>query len=272
MISSEFGMKLVLVGAGRLATQFGLALREAGHEVLAVYSRTMESARALSALVGGVPVCQIGLLPESADAFILALKDDAIAQVLPQLLQGRVGQTFFHTAGSVPMSVFADAGAVHYGVVYPMQTFSKERKVDFTRVHIFIEGSDRPTLLLADRLSRSVSPHVSGLSTAERRQLHLAAVFACNFANHCYALADEVLRDCHVSFEAMLPLIEETARKVETMRPADAQTGPAVRYDEQVIRAQSTLLADKPRLRAVYDLMSSSIHESQLNKSVSPAK
>lgn len=249
-----------MVGAGRLATQLGRALAEAGHDILAVYSRTMASARQLAAVVGCYATDSIERLPIEADAFIIAVKDDALAPLLSQLAEGRRQQCFFHTAGSIPMSVF-DGQVDHYGVIYPAQTFSKERKISLARVPFFIEGSDDDSLRLARQIASSVSENVRELSSEQRRYLHLAAVFACNFTNHCYALAAEILEQHGIPFDAMLPLIDETAAKVHELHPRDAQTGPAIRYDERIINAQQQLLADSPNLQALYTALSQSIHE-----------
>ena len=252
-------MRIVFVGAGRLPTNLAVALKEKGHMVEAVYSRTHESAEALASLVGGVAVTDVRLLPQEADAFILAVKDAALPDLIPPLAEGRGEQAFFHTAGSVPMNVFGSHR--RHGVLYPMQTFSKERQVDFAHIPFFIEGSNPETLQLARQLATSVSSEVHELDSEARRFLHLSAVFACNFANHCYALSAEILEKHGLPFSVMLPLIEETARKVETLHPRQAQTGPAIRYDENVIEAQKRLLADEPMMRDIYDLMSKSIHQ-----------
>lgn len=252
-------MEIVFVGAGRLATQFAKALHEKGHTIAAVYSRTMESATALSVAVGGFPTDNIPSLPLRADAFILAVKDSALQSLITQLARGREDQTFFHTAGSMPMSVFGAHN--HHGVIYPMQTFSKERRVDFGRIPIFVEGSDEPTLQLAWRVAEAVSTDVRELDSDSRRYLHLAAVFACNFTNHCYALAADILERHGLPFSVMLPLIDETAQKVHDIHPRDAQTGPAVRYDENVIEAQRRLLADSPIAQQLYEVLSQSIHQ-----------
>jgi predicted short-subunit dehydrogenase-like oxidoreductase (DUF2520 family) len=250
-------MEIVFVGAGRLATNLARALKDAGHQITAVYSRTMESASALSAQVGGVPTDSIDALPLEADVFILSVKDSVLPAVIEQLRQGRENQTFLHTAGSIPMAVFGTHP--HCGVLYPMQTFSKEKAVDFSRVHIFIEGNDTSTLRLVQTLAQSVSPHVHEFSSDERRYLHLSAVFACNFANHCFTLSSKILEAHGLSFDVMLPLIRETAEKVETMHPREAQTGPAVRRDENVMEAQTALLSNEPEMQQIYDLMSKSI-------------
>ena len=248
----------MFVGAGRLATQLAKALHKKGHTIQAVYSRTMENAQTLCDVVGGFPTDIIAALPLYADAYILAVKDSALPALIPQLAENREQRPFFHTAGSVPMSVFGSVR--HHGVIYPMQTFSKEREVDFSRVPIFIEGSNGLMVHLARMIASSVSDHVTELPSEQRRYLHLAAVFACNFPNHCYALAADILERHGLPFDTLLPLIEETAAKVQTMHPREAQTGPAVRYDENVLEAQKALLADSPLAQQVYDIMSKSIH------------
>lgn len=268
-------MDIVLVGAGRLATQLGIALHAHGHRITAVFSRTMSSAAGLARLLDADATDDVSRLPLHADAFIVAVKDAALNGLIPLLAKGRQQQYFYHTAGSMPMSVFInsddscgvepcgdeDCMPEHYGVIYPMQTFSKERDVDFSQVPIFIEGSDEPSLSRARAIAASVSGQVSELSSDKRRYLHLAAVFACNFSNHCYTLAAAILEEQGLDFSSMLPLIAETAAKVETMHPLQAQTGPAVRYDENVINAHLQLLNGHQELQNIYSFMSKSIHD-----------
>ena len=230
-------VKVVLIGRGRLATNLLAALQQAGHEVVSINSRTLEG------------------LPLEADAFIVAVKDSALEEVVRRATKGREQQLFLHTAGSMPMSLF-EGHTSRYGVFYPMQTFSKERLVDFAEIPVFIEGADPAIRPLAESISRRVYE----LSTEARKYLHLSAVFACNFVNHCYALSAELLEQHGLPFDVMLPLIDETARKVHELHPHDAQTGPAVRYDENVIRMQSALLADNPELQQIYELLSLDIH------------
>ncbi|MDE5782827.1 MAG: DUF2520 domain-containing protein [Prevotella sp.] len=252
-------MNIVFIGAGRLATNLARALHEKGHCIVAVYSRTIDAARSLCAVVGGYATTDLNALPLEADAFVLAVKDSVLGELIAGLDAGRENQAFFHTAGSVPLSVFG--GHRRCGVIYPMQTFSKERQVDFDRIPFFIEGNSQETQDLARQIALTVSSDVHYLSSEDRRHLHLAAVFACNFTNHCYALSAKILEKHGVPFSVMLPLVEETARKVETMHPRDAQTGPAVRYDENIIEMQKRLLADEPTMHDVYELMSKSINQ-----------
>lgn len=230
-------MTVVLIGRGRLATNLLPALQQAGHEVVNINSRTLEG------------------LPLEADVFIVAVKDSALEEVIRRATKGREQQLFVHTAGSMPMSLF-EGYTSRYGVFYPMQTFSKERLVDFAEIPLFIEGDDPAIRQLAESISRRVYE----LSTEARKYLHLSAVFACNFVNHCYALSAALLEQHGLPFDVMLPLIDETARKVHELHPHDAQTGPAVRYDENVIRMQTALLADNPELQQIYELLSLDIH------------
>ena len=235
-------MKTVLIGRGRLATNLERALLSVGHEVMSINSRTLEA------------------LPLEADVFIIAVKDAVLPDVIRAATKGREDQLFVHTAGSMPLSLFAGY-TCRYGVFYPMQTFSKERSVSFTDIPIFLEANDKRSLLVLRLLAESISHSVYVLNSEERKYLHLSAVFACNFANHCYALAAQLLEQHGLPFDVMLPLIDETARKVHDLHPRDAQTGPAVRYDENVINMQRQLLADHPVMQEVYELLSRSIHE-----------
>lgn len=254
-----------MVGAGNLATNLGQALLKAGHDVVQVYSRTEKSASELATLAGGAPTTTLSTLTNDADVYIIAVKDSAIADVVPTLCKGRGGKVFLHTAGSVPMNVF-EGMAEHYGVLYPMQTFSKARAVDFSDIPCFVEANDEHSFTVINDLANSISGRVAPLSSDQRRHLHLAAVFACNFTNHCYDVAAQILRKINIPFDVLLPLIDETARKVHELEPTKAQTGPAVRYDQNVIRTQAELLKDNPLYRQIYETMSISIHHTARRK------
>ena len=272
-------MKIVLIGAGNLATHLGKALHAAGHDMLQVFSRTMQSAETLASLLDAEPLTDIAQVRDDADVFIFSVKDSALVQLVAQLCRheadglgedgavnalckakkGEHERVFLHTAGSMPMSVF-EGMAQHYGVLYPMQTFSKQREVDFSIIPCFVEANDEFAQKQIEGLAREISGRVYQLSSEDRKYLHLSAVFACNFANHCYAISQELLEEHGIPFDVMLPLINETAAKVHEMKPKDAQTGPAVRYDENVIDKQSKLLENHPHFKKVYDSMSKSIH------------
>lgn len=234
---------IILIGAGNLATNLGMALCKAGHTIIQVYSRTMASAETLAEKLHSQPTTDIEKLASNADIYIVALKDNVIASLLPDLTKGREDRLFVHTAGSMPADIFKPY-VKQYGVLYPMQTFSKTRLVSFEHIPCFIEANTPQTLQTIQQLVSSLCDRVIELPSEKRKLLHLAAVFACNFSNLCYHLADKVLATENIPFDVMLPLIDETALKVHDMPPAMAQTGPAIRYDRNVIDKHIEMLAN----------------------------
>lgn len=251
---------VVFIGAGNLATNLAKALYRKGFRIVQVYSRTEESARALAGVVEAGYTTDLQDVSKEAKLYIVSLKDDALDELLPQITEGKQDALLVHTAGSIPMNIW-EGYAVHYGVFYPMQTFSKQREVDFREVPFFIEARKAEDVNLLKAVAGTLSEKVYDANSEQRRSLHLAAVFTCNFTNHLYVLAAQLLEEYNLPFDVMLPLIDETAHKVHELAPRDAQTGPAVRYDENVICKHLSMLADTPALQEIYKLMSKSIHE-----------
>lgn len=252
-------MKIVIIGSGNLATNLSLALEDAGQDIVQIFSRTEVHAKELADKVGCSYTSSPDAVLSDADVYILSVKDDALLRLIPAICSSRQKGLFLHTAGSVPMSLF-EGSASQYGVLYPMQTFSKNRRVDFREIPCFIEASSPQTLSNVRSLAKCISDHVVVCDSEKRKKLHLAAVLACNLTNHCYRLAERVLEAEQIDFSLFLPLIEETARKVKTLSPKEAQTGPMVRYDQGVMRMQMEMLPDD-RTREIYRLMAESIHE-----------
>ena len=237
-----------------------LTLLIIGFRIVQVYSRTEESARALAEKVEADYTTDLQEISKDAKLYIVSLKDAAFVELLPQITEGKQKSLLVHTAGSIPMSVW-EGHAERYGVFYPMQTFSKQREVDFQEVPFFIEAKRAEDTELLKAIASTLSEKVYEADSEQRKSLHLAAVFICNFTNHMYALAADLLEKYNLPFEVMLPLIDETARKVHELAPRDAQTGPAVRYDENVMSNHLAMLVDSPALQEIYKLMSKSIHE-----------
>lgn len=244
---------MVLVGAGNLATSLGVALATAGVPPLAVWSRTQESADALAARIGCSAFSNISDLPV-ADIFIISVADDALPTVARQVAACFPAAIIAHTAGSVSMDILRSAGAVHYGVFYPMQTFSRQRVVPFENITVFVEGCNEEVLATLSSVAAKLTQKVVHATSEQRRYLHIAAVFACNFTNAAYSMAASLLEANGLSFDAMLPLVDETAAKVHTLHPRDAQTGPARRGDVAVMNAHKAMLDG--RLKDVYGLLS----------------
>lgn len=250
---------IVFIGAGNLATNLAKALYRKGFRIVQVYSRTKESAASLAQNVEATYTTDLSAIVDDTQLYIVSLKDDAFVQLLPEMVAGRKNALWVHTAGSIPMSIW-EGQVERYGVFYPMQTFSKQREVDFREIPIFVEShSAEETQFLKD-IAAALSEKVHEATSEQRKNLHLAAVFTCNFTNHMYALAAELLRKYQLPFDVMLPLIDETANKVHEMEPRTAQTGPAVRYDEQVINRHLQMLADEPHMQELYRLISENIH------------
>jgi predicted short-subunit dehydrogenase-like oxidoreductase (DUF2520 family) len=150
--------------------------------------------------------------------------------------------------------------ALRSGVFYPFQTFSKGRKVDWQKVPVFIEANNPDSLNFLRNIAEKISEKVAGLSSQDRRYVHLTGVFACNFVNHMYTLSKQFLDKVNLPFDVSLPLIDETAAKVHVLSPEEAQTGPAVRYDENVINKHSGLIEDE-NVRQIYKLISENIYK-----------
>jgi predicted short-subunit dehydrogenase-like oxidoreductase (DUF2520 family) len=255
--------KIVLLGAGNVATQLGMALRENDFPVMQVFSRTLTAAETLGKKLQTDYTDDIKAIFPDADIYIFALKDSALseaAQNMPPL-----SGCWVHTAGSIPMDIFSDYSD-RRGVLYPLQTFSKNRNVSFQNIPLFIEANNPGDEDLLDAIAHILSVRVIRLSSEKRKYLHLAAVFACNFANHLYALAAEILEKQGLDWDLLSPLIHETASKVDALHPLDAQTGPAVRNDKNVMDKQLEMVKARPDLQVLYQLLSKSIHQANGNR------
>lgn len=245
--------RVVLIGAGNMATALGTAFAVAGNAPLAVWSRTPESAQMLAERIGVEWCCDIDELP-SADIVIISVVDSVLREVAEKVVAKYPDAIILHTAGSISMNVLGEAGASRYGVLYPMQTVNKNNVASLDDVTTFVEGCDENVALRIENLARTISRNVVYATSEQRCYLHVAAVFACNFSNAVYNMAAELLEKHGLPFESMLPLIDEAARKVHRMSPAMAQTGPARRGDVNVMNAHKAMLdAD---VSAIYSLLS----------------
>lgn len=252
-------MKVTLIGAGNLATQLGKSLKKAGVIISQVYSRTEDSARTLGELLEAEWLTDIKALRDEADIYIFSVKDSVLCELISEVCKSRGDKLFLHTAGSMPMSCF-EGKALRYGVFYPMQTFSKTKDVDFERIPVFIESNSIETEDVIRSLANKLTQRVIRLSSADRKYLHLAAVWACNFTNYCYTVASDILGEHGIPFDVMLPLINETTEKIQKISPKEAQTGPAVRGDRNVMSKQLELMNGKEDLQELYKMLSKGIN------------
>lgn len=253
--------RIVIIGAGNLGTQLALALNEKGILIQQVYSRKTESASALAEKINADYTSDLSQLITDADLYIIAVKDSAITEVLENI-NLKNNPLLVHTAGSVPMSVLEDF-STNYGVFYPLQTFSKTRKVNFSGIPICIEASHPSIFVKLEQLAGKISQSVNQINSEERKTLHLAAVFVNNFVNHLYAIGAEILHDKKLDFDLLRPLIRETAEKIEQLTPFEAQTGPAKRNDQSIISAQLKMLNDQAEFQKIYSFATESIFRLQ---------
>lgn len=231
-------MNIVIIGKGNVATNLDYAFRKRGVACQMVSSRE-----------------GLDQLPP-ANVYIYAVRDEALPDVVAQVVG--VGKSLhLHTSGTMPITVFGD-DKPHAGIFYPFQTFSKARVIeDFSTVPVFFEARGIDDISAVYSLALTITSHVYEASQQDRERLHVAGVFTNNFTNLMYAMAAELLKSTHIPFSALLPLIDETAAKIHSMAPRDAQTGPARRGDENVMNHHMQLLNEEQR--EIYRLLSDAI-------------
>lgn len=251
--------RIVLVGSGNIASSVGVALTKAGHSIVQVYSATLTHAQQLAGVVGAAVAVSPVHLVTDADFYLLAVPDNAIEQVAQQLPATQTG-IVLHTSGSTAMEVLAPH-CIRYGVLYPLQTFSKKHIIaDFSEIPIFTEACSPAVGEQVTLLARSLSKRVEPMDSVKRRTLHVAAVFSCNFVNHLFAVAFELLRKQDIAVEYLRPLVEETVRKAfESGKPFEVQTGPAVRKDMGTLQKHIDLLEQDPLKKQLYKIMTEQI-------------
>ncbi|RKR82706.1 putative short-subunit dehydrogenase-like oxidoreductase (DUF2520 family) [Mucilaginibacter gracilis] len=249
-------MRITIIGSGNVATHLAAALKNAGHKIIQVFSPTYQNAAMLAYHVGAQPIDALSEIDPVADIFMIAVKDDAIEGIAKQL--AAYNKLTVHTSGATSLQTILNYNPLS-GVFYPLQTFSKTKEVDFWQVPLCIEGADNDITAQLELLAQTISNNVQRVSTSQRTILHLAAVFACNFPNNLYAIAQMLLAQHQLDFGLLRPLIMETAQKVQTSLPIDVQTGPAVRNDTKTMAAHIDLLLDLPALRPLYEALSQSI-------------
>lgn len=254
-------MKVIVIGSGNVATHLSLAISSLSDaEIIQVYSHTEIHARALADCLHCDYTVDLSHIRKDADIYLFALKDQVLESVICSIPRNK--GLWLHTSGSMPMSVFSGL-TERYGVLYPLQTFSKNREISFQGLPLFLECHRKEDKELLKDLAYRLSGNVCELSSEKRRSLHLAAVFACNFTNHIYALAEEILEKEGLARDYLFPLIDETASKIHEMPARKAQTGPAIRYDENIMNKHLAMLANDSELQTLYRLLSQSIHNKQ---------
>jgi len=246
-------MRITIIGSGNVATHLGAALKNAGHQIVQVYSRDRRNAALLAYHLKSEAIDTLDAIIADTGLFIISVKDDAIGEIAKEL--ARYNKLIVHTSGATGLGVLLQY-TQKAGVFYPLQTFSKTKEVNLNTVPLCIEGADEKITQTLEELARSISNNIYRVDSEKRRILHLAAVFACNFPNYLYYASGQLLQQHGLDFNMLRPLILETAEKVQEHTPADVQTGPAIRNDEKTMQAHLQLLHDNNELQQVYSLLS----------------
>lgn len=246
-------IRVVLIGSGNLAYHLHKALLKA--QDISLVGLVARRHDALADFEASLPKIMLGATPETADVYILAVADSAIAEVMRRL-EGKDG-LFVHTSGAMGLEVLE--GASRRGVLYPLQTFSRQRAIDFQKVPLCIEAVlDSDTELLIT-LARSLSTEVLEIPTAKRRALHLAAVYVNNFSNHMMYLGETICAEAGLPKSLLGPLLEETCAKATALSAYSAQTGPARRNDTETLQAHLRMLIGE-KDKELYKKISESIY------------
>lgn len=250
-------VRINLIGGGNVATHLAQAFTRAGHEVMGVVCRDLTHAKVLADPIGALAINDIASIPP-ADVNIIAVPDNAVADVAQQLFESGVCSVVAHTSGATAIDALEPNP--HRGVFYPCQTFTKADSVDIQQIPFLIEGSDDESCAVLMQLARSISQKVTSCDGRQRSFLHVAAVFGSNFTNHLLLNAKDFMERAGLPFDTLRPLMERTVAKAFEMGPLDAQTGPARRGDSKTIEHHEALI-DNDLQKKIYHLLTQSIYE-----------
>ena len=248
--------KIILIGSGNVATHLGRKIQDSNYDIIQVISKKKDSAKKLADDINTSFSNKISnIMP--ADLIILAIKDEEIERIIPQLPDNPI----VHTSGSIPIKVFEEK-FTNYGVIYPVQTFNKNIKIKYD-IPFCIEANNKNFEKELIKIIQKISSNICIMNSADRKILHIAAVFACNFSNHMYTIANNLLDKQGIPFSMLLPLIQQTGNKLKYNTPNNLQTGPAKRQDIKIIKTHMELLKDNEKLKEIYNLISNHIIENE---------
>ena len=244
-------MQIVLIGSGNVAFHLAKAFTEAQIPVSQIFGRNTTELQKISEQFS-IPFSTETLA--DADLYIISVSDSSIAEV-SSLIKNE-NALVAHTSGSVSREALN--GNYRKSVFYPLQTFSKSKNLDYSKIPFFIDAENENDEEILKNLASKISKNVMLANDEKRKYIHLTAVFACNFVNHLYARAKEISDSQNIPFDYFLPLIDETTQKIHELEPKLAQTGPAIRNDEKVLKLHESLLTDEEKLK-IYKTLNESI-------------
>ena len=248
--------KIVILGAGNVGYQLAWHLHNSGHEIIQVFSRHLPAAKWIGNLMDIPCTDNLTELTDEGEIYLLSVKDDAIEEVTSQLHLG--DKIIAHTSGTIPLHALERVSKNH-GIFYPLQTLSRNVSVDFGVIPVCLDASNQKTMDVLKDLAETLTNKVIVVDDEKRLAIHVAAVFANNFTNHMFSIAQLILERSDLSFEILKPLINETVRKIQNHDPMNVQTGPATRNDGGTIEKHLDFLKNEPGFRDIYKLLSEDI-------------
>ena len=250
-------MRIVIIGTGNTATVLGRLFKQAGHSIVQVYGRNKQRATALAEILDARPTNHESQVSKECDLYVVAVSDGAIGSVASWLHVEK--KMVVHTAGSVDANILSVCSK-NYGVLYPLQSLRKET-AHIPRIPFVVEANTSDANALIYDFARSISKDVQTATGRQRLMIHVAAIMVSNFTNHLYSLAEDYCNKEEVDFSMLLPLITETAERLNQFSPFEIQTGPAVRGDWGTVQKHIHLLENHPVHQAVYRVLSESIEQ-----------
>ena len=248
-------MRIVIFGSGNVASVLGRLCKKNGHEIIQVISRNVTHAKVLGDELNCPFTDDTGSIETAAELYLVAIHDSALYDLNSNIHIGN--KLIVHTAGSVSKDVLKNV-SVNYGVLYPLQSIRREMQYE-NEIPFLVDGNTEETKTLIEDIAKTISTNVTKANDEQRLKLHVAAVVVSNFSNHLYALAEDFCQKENIDFKLLLPLIKETAGRLDTISPAEAQTGPAARNDIFTLEKHLRLLSDHPRLKYIYLKLTDSI-------------
>ncbi|MES2628452.1 MAG: Rossmann-like and DUF2520 domain-containing protein [Bacteroidota bacterium] len=262
MAENKTIQSIVIIGSGNLASHLSQGFLTADKTVKAIVSRNPIAGRLLATKAKAAYVAKVEDCPADADLILLAVTDAAIEDVANRMPE--TDAIVVHISGST--NIQAVRRFKNHGVFYPLQSFTKDKAVNFYEIPFLVEGNTPENNALLTDLGHALSTRVFSATTTDRKYLHLAAVFASNFTNALYEASKRILENnTSLPFELLLPLIKETAVRLKDLDPVHAQTGPAKRGEKHVISQQMELLKHQRELTQIYDLITNLIEQQQRN-------
>jgi len=242
-------MRVVIIGAGNVASVFGRLISAASHEIIQVCSKSISSAQSLGKELGCSFVDNLEAVDLTADIYILAITDNALQNLQDSIFLG--DKLIVHTAGSISKKVLSNISS-QYGVLYPLQSLRKNQSADQSIIPLLIDANNESVLSIIEQFAFTLSSVVCVVWDEKRLCLHLAAVMVNNFTNHLYTLTADYCDNEGVDFKMLQPIIEQTALRLRTKLPRDLQTGPAIRNDQSTLNKHIQELSNHPELKTIY--------------------